>query len=855
MLLALTACNGSPSDSILPADTFPQSPLVTPEVQVVSIDSFPADVFVQHPDLVCGPLDIEPLALPLEGWKGNIPLRYDGALHGDALLDTMPRIERDVSINPMQYTHLEVTVAVEDGDRLLVWWDRPETATKPPHTRALILADNQPHTYLVPLEYGEDMPWRRPIDHLGIAPSNGVSSFALHSLRFVAIPPAHPLRLTLDRTTMPTSRFTRLDLALPALPDGATLSLGLGAPGNAVRFHIAQLLAGHQTVLLDRTISGARWEFASVDIPPTLSPSVVTLRQPSGYWGAPIIDIPRQEAEVIPIVLISNDTMRADHLGCYGYERDTSPVFDAFAQEAVLFEEAFTPESYTLTAHMSMLTGLYPKNHGLTENLNLREEALILPEALRNRGYVTGGFAGMEWWFTAWRGFAQGMHMHDVPDVYRSVFDTYALARHWLNHLPNDRFFLFLHNYDLHSKLDYGLPYDSNDDRFRQFSAAIADPPAFPAIEQRENSATLYLAEFNADDASLSAAQNEYMRALYDDCIRKVDFAAGEVFQLLKDRGLYDRALIIVTSDHGEAFGEQGRYLHGDVYEHNIHVPLLIKFPDQQYGGTRVKGMVHLMDIYPTVLDVLGMEAPEGLDGQSLMPLIQGQTTDHKLLYATRGAWRAVRTEADKLIRELVRNETEYYDLAQDPAEQANRAGEKPERTTQLRGLLDEFFAPSPGGWQIALYTGAETWHLKFSVASTAKLESVRLARSNAVERIDFVSASQWVEAAIELTPQVGQDVLIVKPVQGHEEVRLNLSSETPFSVRLGNETLDAITELDEILSPEDPRLQAPPPLMDSPVLPQVAIWYEVPEVTGTAAQELSQEDIEALKALGYLEE
>ncbi|MCC6397964.1 MAG: sulfatase [Bacteroidetes bacterium] len=622
-----------------------------------------------------------------------------------------------------------------------------------------------------------------------------------------------------------------------------------------MRFQVIQTQGADRHVLLDLVVDEFGWEMAKVTLPKTDNPSTLLLYQPSGYWGAPTLEVPREGEAAIPIILISNDTMRADHVGCYGYERDTTPNYDAFARDAVLFENAFTPESFTLTAHMSMLTGLYPKNHGITENLNLRENVTTLPEALGQRNYFRGAFSGIEWWFTAWRGFAQGVDLLDVPHEYRQVFETYDLARNWIENVPSQRFFLFLHNYDLHSKLWEGLPYDPDDDRFRMFSSTITDPPDFPGLAEGKEGATLYLAGFNRRGETLSSAQEEFMLAMYDDCIRKVDFAAGELFQYLKDHGLYDPALIIVTADHGEAFGEHGRYMHGDIYEHNIHVPLLIKFPQQQFGGTRVADMAFLMDLYPTVLDVLGMDIPEGLDGRSLLAALQGQAPEHEMLYATRGSWRGMRTDSDKLIRELVHDKTEYYNIAQDPAELSNRAEEQPERVSAMQGLLEQFFAPARGGWQIALYTGSETWKIEAYVASTAKLESVRLSRSHAVERIDHVSASQWVETDIELTPQVGHDVLIVKPVQGHEEVRLTLTSETPFSVRLGNEILKPTTTLDQVLSPEDPRLQAPPPPMDNPTLPQVAIWYEVPEVTGTAAKDLSAEDIESLKALGYLDE
>jgi len=201
-----------------------------------------------------------------------------------------------------------------------------------------------------------------------------------------------------------------------------------------------------------------------------------------GFWGNPMIisEEGQGSPNSFPIFIISCDTLRPDHLLPYGYNLPTSPYLDEFAKDSVIFENAYTTQPFTPVAHMSLLTGLYPENHGVKSNIDAYLHVRTLAEVLRECGYQTAGFAGFLWWFLPSRGFSRGMDFFSVPGAtgnsQRSVFEVHEEAKQWIREIKDKRIFVFLHNYDIHSLLDKGLPYDAKEERFKMFSRVYEEP-------------------------------------------------------------------------------------------------------------------------------------------------------------------------------------------------------------------------------------------------------------------------------------------------------------------------------------------------------------------------------------------
>jgi len=528
-----------------------------------------------------------------------------------------------------------------------------------------------------------------------------------------------------------------------------------------------------------------------------------------------------------------------------------------------------------------MLTGLYPKHHGVTEAINLSEAVVTLGETLRQAGYVTAGFVGHEWWLTPERGFAQGFDLYSTPKEYRDVFATHALGLDWLDGAARPACFLFLHNYDIHSKMGYENPYDPGDDRFRVFSKAFANPPSFAPIERHEKKGTEFLLEHNFGRLAITAEQRAYLRALYDDTVLKVDAALGELFEALRARGCYENALVIVTADHGESLGERNVYLHGDVYEHNIHVPLLIRFPQARFAGTRVTHQVQLVDLYPTVLDVLDVEAPQPHDGGSLLALLEARRQPISLAYSQRSRWRTVRGPKIKLIRNARDDVWELYDIGTDPEEadnlyatapdkaddradtaddradtaddRADTADDRADTADEMKRELQEFFSAESGGWHMAFRTTRGFWRIRAEIETNDALESVKLVNG----RLGVVGAmegtSRNIAGVVWLKKTMPEDILVVKTKPHDAWVRLKLISSKSFDVLHGDERAHAEDQHTVTLDPKTPGFDTPPGTHPEGTPRSVRIWYERPAPDGTPAAELSEEAKEGLKALGYL--
>jgi arylsulfatase A-like enzyme len=310
------------------------------------------------------------------------------------------------------------------------------------------------------------------------------------------------------------------------------------------------------------------------------------------------------------VILVSIDTLRADHVGIYGYERDTTPFLDRWAKGATVFEHAYTTAAWTLVAHMTMLTGLFPEQHDVIgKRRALSPEIPLLAERLRAAGYRTLGLHGGGW-IDERHGFQRGF---DLFLLHEDLAEADRHLREVLDELDGEKpFFLFLHLFDVHcgpftresgnSVYPAPPPYD------RMFAGAGRAPlPDIPAEQLWET------------PGLLEAEELATLVATYDGGIREVDDQLAAWFGELERRGLLRGALTIVTSDHGEALGQRGRLnKHGEYWQEGLHVPLIVRHPAGLRAGERVEEPVHLGDLVPTILATSGLAPDERLPGFSL---------------------------------------------------------------------------------------------------------------------------------------------------------------------------------------------------------------------------------------------
>lgn len=318
------------------------------------------------------------------------------------------------------------------------------------------------------------------------------------------------------------------------------------------------------------------------------------------------------------ILLFSIDTLRADGLGCYGNPRQVSPNIDSLAREGILFQHALAQSSWTLPSHMTMFTSLYPSTHGCrastvwTKNIDrLNDYWVTLPEILKSFGFSTAAFTDGKLLGPVFN-FDQGFDICD--DSGGHIEKIAQKVIHWLEtHDSNKPFFLFMHCYDVHS-------YDPPGSLEKRFAGEY-EGKLLKFRKQGESLSTRVTA--NAF-YSLSDMDIKYLRDLYDAEIFFTDREFEKVLNCLRKNNLYESTIIIVTSDHGEEFWEHGGTGHGwSLHQHQLKVPLIIKLPALSCAGRTIQEWVGIIDIGSTVLDILGIPAPNEFQGISLLPLIK----------------------------------------------------------------------------------------------------------------------------------------------------------------------------------------------------------------------------------------
>jgi arylsulfatase A-like enzyme len=397
------------------------------------------------------------------------------------------------------------------------------------------------------------------------------------------------------------------------------------------------------------------------------------------------------------ILLVTLDTTRADHLGCYGSDAETSPHLDALAAESVLYTRAISTSSWTLPAHASILTGKFTSSHGARADVagpirltsaiegprswrRIRARGLsplerTLPLVLGEHGYATAAIVAGPW-LKRVMGVDLGFQSYDDSGITslngRLAEDVTDAALRWLRQRPEAPFFLFLNYFDPHDP--YGPP-----------------PEFLRGTPQRRG------------EVDAEARRRRLTRWAYEGEIRYMDHHLGRLLDGLRELGIYDETWILVTSDHGELLGEHGIYGHGTtLHEPLLQIPLILKYPGSRVApGTRDEE-AQLVDLLPTILSELGLEIPQGVQGTPLgrtgHPLI-AEVYPLPFMEHARGDFRMLREESDKFVWHSDGDHL-LFDVVADPTESSDLSRRHPERARSMHARLEDYIASLPAPQQ-----------------------------------------------------------------------------------------------------------------------------------------------------------
>jgi hypothetical protein len=450
--------------------------------------------------------------------------------------------------------------------------------------------------------------------------------------------------------------------------------------------------------------------------------------------GAPEVVVTTGSCKGYNLLLISITNIGTEHMSLYGYGRKTTPNLDKWAEGALVFENVYSPASWTLPVATSLFTSLPPIAHqimGRNRDIMLSRRIKTMPEILRAAGYRTAAFTGaLDYMVTL--GHMRGFSTAPDNPPFTKFTVTVPQAENWLSRNGAGKFFLFVHGYDPHPPF---LPTDRSKGVFSSTSAAAAtvDPTRTYRgyLDGGGTDITAYYHEVRTPPAAggkkkrvsevkvtLHPADVEYLKDLYDEEVLDVDREVGEFLASL-DKALLDRTIVVVLSEHGEMFAKHGRFgraggIRGTLYDDVVHVPLLIRLPG--VPGKRIKGMVQLVDVMPTLMELLGVPLRDKVQGVSLLPLVNsgspvnsyvcGGTRYNSYMPETYGPYgmssinEYVRDDKWKLIHEITfpdgkggarpsPEETyELYSVPNDPNESTNAAAAEPAAVEELKGKL-----------------------------------------------------------------------------------------------------------------------------------------------------------------------
>ncbi len=406
------------------------------------------------------------------------------------------------------------------------------------------------------------------------------------------------------------------------------------------------------------------------------------------------------------VVLVSLDAVGAGHVGAYGYQRDTTPQLDAIARAGTLFESAWSPQTWTLTSHLTLLTGLDPAVHGASRERAASPGARSVAQVMRDAGFATAAFVGERVWMHPRFGHGAGFDRYEVGSDDAS--ENMPAILDWLDQQARaaeedagHRFFLFAHFYDAHSDGKGATPYAVPDPENRRFLPE-------GAVWGRRGGTSLLLSLRRGGNAT--ERDREFLNAFYDAGVRWADdHGLRPIVRALREHGLEDDTLLVVTADHGEEIFDHGGVLHGQPYVETARVPLVMRGPGVP-AGRRVEALVGLVDVAPTLLAQAGLPGVPAMQGVDLSSLLQDDAPVRDAVFVD-GLYEGDRTWGSSVVVDRdgerwsyvakvdargplgrrvfdVTGEEELYALARDPLQRDDVSAAEPETTAALRRRL-----------------------------------------------------------------------------------------------------------------------------------------------------------------------
>ena len=572
------------------------------------------------------------------------------------------------------------------------------------------------------------------------------------------------------------------------------------------------------------------------------------------------------------VVLIGVDTLRPDHLGCYGYHRDTSPAVDGLAGEGVLFENVISQSPWTTPSFGSVLTSLYPTQTGLLGvGTSMRQSFPTLGTILKDNGYATGAIINasvLKPEFGTNRGFD---YYYTTPRGGRVADGTTRDALAWIDSVPGQPFFLFAHYYDPHEPYAPPPPYVGLFEE-EDYAGAIGDGfvlhDHFPDVKGLNFEPLRALAESDWN----------HIRTLYDGEIRFTDDSIAALLEGLEERGLLENTLVVFLSDHGEEFFEHEGFGHGHaMYGEVIRVPLIFRLPGVLPEGLRVRNQVRLIDVMPTILEVLGIGNTADMEGVSLLAHMEGRQESEPQgarLFGSQTAYteavlqgpeqKSITAYPWKIVYGVMSCEEMLFNLEADPDEQNDLvAVETGEREALEQVLFNAMFDISDT-WYIEMSGGEETRQFDIHLKSERDLAVGDIYLYKMVDEGGRVhDIEDWAEPGrarneleIRGLPVADRATLAFKAEPSNISIHFDLSIDGVSAVEntyLGK-SLGSLGRMPFTQRASKPKLKARGRPEERPSAPYFLVWLSEGRYRGETAIKLNKETQKELRAIGYIQ-
>lgn len=635
-----------------------------------------------------------------------------------------PHLVRDVELEADAIHAIEVVMpGPRQGDAELYWAAAGDDFSD--ERKIILPRDAMPRNgggYLI--DVGSHPEWKGAIGHLRLDPTQAANKSVMlasvNAIRWVPLAEglagalARPWKIDLG-SDLRNALLAPPGLAITrplSVDDQQQLSFAFGLE-EGVRDDVTFVVeansvnATEKSELFRRTMKpkdAGRWLTATLDLQNFAGQEIelhLETRSVEGFdlgrgfpvWGNPEILGPSTTDPLPNVLVISLDTLRADHLSAYGYARETSPNIDAWARESgVLFQNTVVQASWTLPSHVSIFTGLETMRHGVNHFGSTPASFETMAELLNGAGYTTGAVTGGGYLRPQF-GFAQGFDSFRYwPQILakQELEEGMDHALDWLTENHNRRFFFFFHTYEIH------FPHRRREPYFTQLASAGEIAMALTRVKMRPREADPSNITRPADELvvkrpgsgewenDLTEAEKALVVSMYDSAIAYTDQYMARLFEHLEALGVLENTIIILTSDHGEALGEEDIAGHNYLEEHNVLVPLIISFPDGTGAGEVIEKQVRSVDILPTLADYLGVKPSKAMDGVSLLPLVRdgeggpppeawtyAPSANYGLALRYQNRWKY---HFNNTAWSSILGEEKLYNLTRDPEERKNLA-------------------------------------------------------------------------------------------------------------------------------------------------------------------------------------